>query len=99
MAVQARVPIVPIVIGNYYDLYSAKEKRYIPGKLRCKGKESVVFFGSGILMLYILVLPPIPTKDIKEDSADIEKLANHCRDQMVAALKEITYPRAAKKVE
>ncbi|KAI8879098.1 1-acylglycerol-3-phosphate O [Backusella circina FSU 941] len=81
MAVQARVPIVPVVIGNYYDLYSAKEKRSIPGKLRCK------------------VLPPISTKDIKEDSADIEKLANHCRDQMLVALKEITYPRAAKKVE
>jgi lysophosphatidate acyltransferase len=50
-------------------------------------------------MLYILVLPPISTKDIKEGSADIEKLANDCRDLMVTALKEITYPRAAKKVE
>lgn len=37
MAVQAGVPIVPVVISNYYDLYSAKEKRFDAGTLRCRG--------------------------------------------------------------
>lgn len=39
MAVQAGVPIVPIVIANYSNLYSAKEKRFVPGTLRCRGKR------------------------------------------------------------
>ncbi|KAG0746607.1 hypothetical protein G6F62_010056 [Rhizopus arrhizus] len=36
MAVQAKVPIIPIVIANYSHLYSAKEKKYQPGVVRCK---------------------------------------------------------------
>ncbi|RCH82221.1 1-acylglycerol-3-phosphate O-acyltransferase, partial [Rhizopus stolonifer] len=36
MAVQARVPIVPVVFSNYYDIYSAKEKRFTNGVVRCK---------------------------------------------------------------
>ncbi|CEP10151.1 hypothetical protein [Parasitella parasitica] len=78
MAVQAGVPIVPVVISNYYDLYSAKEKRFNAGTLYCR------------------VLPPISTQGVVEESADIEKLANLCRDQMLAALKEITPARQVK---
>ncbi|KAI9484157.1 MAG: hypothetical protein EXX96DRAFT_166943 [Benjaminiella poitrasii] len=72
MAVQAGVPIVPVVIANYSNLYSGKQKRFIRGTIRCR------------------VLPPISTEGVKEESADIEKLANTCRDQMLVALKEIT---------
>jgi lysophosphatidate acyltransferase len=72
MAVQAKVPIIPVVIANYYDFYSAKEKRFNAGTLRCR------------------VLPAISTENVKEESADIEKLANECRDKMLIALKEIT---------
>lgn len=36
MAVQAKVPIVPVVIGNYSHLYSAKQKRYDSGAIRCR---------------------------------------------------------------
>lgn len=74
MAVQARVPIVPVVFANYYELYSAKEKRFIPGTIKCR------------------VLPPISTTDILEESAEVQKLADNCRDQMLIALKEITPP-------
>lgn len=80
MAVQARVPIVPVVIANYTDLYSAKERKFKSGTVRCR------------------VLPPISTENVNESSADVEKLANECRDQMLAALKEIT-PAKDKKPE
>ncbi|KAI8065573.1 hypothetical protein BC940DRAFT_303710 [Gongronella butleri] len=33
MAVQARVPIVPVVIANYNHLYSTKEKRFLSGNV------------------------------------------------------------------
>ncbi|KAI7903601.1 uncharacterized protein BX663DRAFT_507047 [Cokeromyces recurvatus] len=78
MAVQAGVPIIPIVIANYNNLYNNKQKRFISGTVRCR------------------VLPPISTENIKEESADVEKLANKCREQMLVALKEIT-PLESKK--
>lgn len=54
-----------------------------------------IFFIHLILILR-LVLPPISTEGVAEESADIEKLANLCRDQMLAALKEITPARQIK---
>lgn len=38
MAVQANVPIVPVVIANYSHLYNAKEKRFLSGVVRAKSK-------------------------------------------------------------
>lgn len=37
-----------------------------------------------------LVLPPIETKDVLEDSASIDVLTNKVRDQMLTALLEIS---------
>ncbi|KAI9304571.1 hypothetical protein BJ944DRAFT_266650 [Cunninghamella echinulata] len=36
MAIQARVPIIPVVIANYNDVYSSKEKRFVPGNVNIK---------------------------------------------------------------
>ncbi|KAI8144524.1 hypothetical protein BJV82DRAFT_556709 [Fennellomyces sp. T-0311] len=36
MSVQARVPIIPIVIANYYDLYDSKSKRFKSGVVKIK---------------------------------------------------------------
>ncbi|CDH49409.1 1-acylglycerol-3-phosphate acyltransferase [Lichtheimia corymbifera JMRC:FSU:9682] len=36
MAVQARVPVVPIVIANYNHLYDSAAKRFLPGNVRIK---------------------------------------------------------------
>uniref|UniRef100_A0A670Z599 1-acylglycerol-3-phosphate O-acyltransferase n=1 Tax=Pseudonaja textilis TaxID=8673 RepID=A0A670Z599_PSETE len=33
LAIKAQVPIVPIVISSYTDLYSIKDKRFDPGKI------------------------------------------------------------------
>lgn len=38
MATQAQVPIIPIVVSNYKDIYSFKEKRFSSGTLKIKGK-------------------------------------------------------------
>ncbi|KAI7888983.1 uncharacterized protein EV154DRAFT_424738 [Mucor mucedo] len=79
MAVQARVPIVPVVLANYYNLYSAKEKRFNPGTVKCR------------------ILPPISTKDVLEESSEVQKLADSCREQMLIALKEISPQKKADK--
>jgi lysophosphatidate acyltransferase len=89
MAVQARVPIVPVVIANYTEFYSAKQKRFTPGTLRCRGKNIIYSIELRFINTSI-VLPPISTENVLESSADVEKLANECREQMLVALKEIT---------
>ncbi|KAI8988319.1 hypothetical protein BDF20DRAFT_814337 [Mycotypha africana] len=81
MAVQAGVPVVPVVIANYNEAYNAKKKRFLPKTIRCK------------------VLPPISTEGVAEDSAEIEKLTNKCRDQMLEALQEITPAYDQKKAQ
>ena len=53
MAVQAGVPIVPVVISNYYEIYSAKEKRFNAGTLRCRGKK----LSSILIYIYFFYSP------------------------------------------
>ncbi|KAI8333338.1 hypothetical protein BC941DRAFT_434446 [Chlamydoabsidia padenii] len=36
MAVQARVPVIPVVIANYNNIYSTKSKRFVPGNINIK---------------------------------------------------------------
>jgi 1-acyl-sn-glycerol-3-phosphate acyltransferase len=38
MAVRAKIPIVPIVFGNYHHIYDEKNKMAGSGKIPCKGK-------------------------------------------------------------
>jgi lysophosphatidate acyltransferase len=38
MAVRAKIPIVPIVFGNYHHVYDEKNKMAGSGKIPCKGK-------------------------------------------------------------
>lgn len=102
MAVQARVPIVPVVIANYNDIYSTKAKRFIPGNVNIKGKENrrvelvddIWYQISNIFIWYIyyIVLPPVLTSDIEGDSASIEKLSVRIRESMLTTLREISPP-------
>lgn len=39
MAVQAHVPVVPIVVSNYNHLYDSKAKRFLSGNVKIKGKS------------------------------------------------------------
>lgn len=73
-AVQAKVPIVPVVIANYKHIYDTKKKHFTHGTVNIK------------------VLPPIPTKDVPEDSESIAKLIADVRGQMLNTLKEISVP-------
>jgi len=68
LAIQAGIPIVPVVTENYWRIYR-------------KG-----VFGSGTLK--VRVLPPIPTTDLT--AADVSTLAIRVRDQMLAALRDIS---------
>ncbi|KAF8214098.1 hypothetical protein K438DRAFT_1802864 [Mycena galopus ATCC 62051] len=68
LAVQSGLPIIPIVIENYFHLYRKNE------------------FQSGVVR--IRVLPPIPTTGMTSDNVDT--LVNDVRDQMLAALIDIS---------
>jgi lysophosphatidate acyltransferase len=48
MAAQAKVPIIPIVIANYKDIYNAKTKHFTHGDIKIKSK----FFVFGIMNMH-----------------------------------------------
>lgn len=50
MAVQARVPVIPVVIANYNNIYSTKSKRFVPGNVNIKGKKALNDMGPGSMV-------------------------------------------------
>lgn len=38
MATQAQVPVIPIVLCNYREIFNAKKKHFTSGNLRIRGK-------------------------------------------------------------
>lgn len=73
LAVQAQVPIVPIVAANYSNI------------LTMKGGSKSWSFKSG--RIPIKVLEPISTEGLKADSVD--ELLKTARERMLVALKEM----------
>jgi len=72
LAVQAAVPIIPVVCESYHRLFSGKDRRMERGRLRVR------------------VLPPVSTEGLT--SADVGKLAENIREDMLKALREISAP-------
>ncbi|PFH50157.1 hypothetical protein AMATHDRAFT_41064 [Amanita thiersii Skay4041] len=87
LAVQAGIPIVPIVTENYWRLY--RKGVFGEGKLKVRG---MVVFRNGRALL-----PPIHTTGL--GAADVSSLASRVRDQMVEALRDISVKVASGKTE
>ncbi|KAJ3480588.1 hypothetical protein NLI96_g8242 [Meripilus lineatus] len=89
-AVNAGVPIVPIVFENYWRLYH--KGVFESGTIKVKGTFSSTPnpIDSGYLIgkFSSKVLPPISTEGLK--SSDVNELTDRVRDVMVEALKEIS---------
>jgi lysophosphatidate acyltransferase len=73
LAVQAQVPIVPVVAANYSDV------------LTMKGGWKKWHFRSG--RIPVKVLRPIKTEGLKADS--VEEISRWCRDDMLRTLEEM----------
>ncbi|KAI0375955.1 1-acylglycerol-3-phosphate O, partial [Pilatotrama ljubarskyi] len=80
-AIQAQVPIVPVVCENYWRLY--RKGVFESGTLKVKGSGVFVTSASP-------VLPPIPTTGMT--TADVAALAVRVHDLMVETLREISAP-------
>lgn len=94
LAVQAGVPIVPVVCENYWRLY--RQGVFESGVLKIKGVDFLgvaVWGGADLRYFPHLVLPPIQTADLTTD--DVADLAARVREQMLAALREISTPAPA----
>lgn len=91
LAVQAGVPIVPIVTENYWRMY--QKGIFGSGKLKVRGRPpSFVYVcdARGLLIRVSIstVLPPISTTNLT--AADVPALTIRVRDQMLAALRDIS---------
>jgi lysophosphatidate acyltransferase len=92
LAVSAGIPIIPIVVENYYHIYHSG--LFGEGTIKVRGKccipSSRLLYALLIKKLncILLVLPPIPTVGLT--SKDAGELSIRVREQMVETLHEIS---------
>lgn len=86
LAVQAGVPIVPVVAANYSDILYVKAWRFRSGSIPVKGKSKLLL--NLCCVLIILVLKPIETKGLK--ASDVDDLARDTREMMLREIVALT---------
>ena len=92
LAVQAKVPIVPVVAACYAGVLSPREWRFRSGEIPVVGE--FCFFtrlgrgGHVVLRDWLtfgnIVLPPIPTENL--DASDVDQLVTYTRELMLKTL-------------
>lgn len=91
IAVQAGVPVIPVVVANYSHVLSAKKLLFTSGTVPCKGKF-LHFLGTfksqANKILGYIVLEPIPTQGLT--TADVDELVRTTRDNMLEELIRLT---------
>ena len=85
LAVQAQVPIVPVVVANYSNVLHMQTRRFRAGKIPIKGRQDC---NQSISTDVLIVLPPIPTRGLT--AADVDNLTKTTRDKMLSELVELT---------
>ena len=94
LAIQAGIPIIPVVTENYWRLYH--KGVFDEGTIKTRGGlashvNTVLCRADNFLFLFSIlstVLPPIPT--IGLTASDIPELATRVRNQMLEALHEMS---------
>jgi lysophosphatidate acyltransferase len=90
LAVQAGVPIVPVVVANYSHVLHLQNRTFEPGVINVK----VGFFSPAFIHLgfrswqAVKVMEPIPTKGLKTE--DVDGLVLRTRETMLAELQRIS---------
>jgi lysophosphatidate acyltransferase len=79
-AIQAGIPIVPVVVANYSRLFSIKKHRFKSGTVKIQGNTTLNHTD--------LVMEPISTTDLT--SADVDRIAMETRERMLTVLEDIS---------
>lgn len=98
LAVQAQVPIVPVVVANYSHVYSLKDMVFKSGSVPCKGMFCFIFLlnFSPQQADTTTVLDPIPTAGLT--TADVDELARETREVMLREMIALTEKARGKTV-
>lgn len=86
LAVQAGVPIVPVVVANYSDVLFVPGWKFKAGDIAVKGMAHLMSHFEYLLIL--IVLKPIETKGLQP--SDVEDLARDTRELMLREIVAIT---------
>ncbi|KAI9841013.1 MAG: 1-acylglycerol-3-phosphate O-acyltransferase [Sclerophora amabilis] len=88
LAIQAKVPIVPVVVANYASVLHVPSSIFRSGTLYVKGKNCPGLRVSAVLTRNFAVLPPIPTANFS--ASDVDHLTKSTRDLMLKELVEFS---------
>lgn len=91
LAVQAQVPIVPVVVANYSNVLHFKTRTFGSGKIPAKGTASewkLLQHVPFILRSSSIVLPPIVTTGMT--TSDVDGLTIKVRETMMQELEALT---------
>jgi lysophosphatidate acyltransferase len=92
LAVQAQVPIVPVVVANYSHVLWVKGLVFNAGRIPCKGRPFFFFFFCSpvepLTNTESTVLDPIPTTGLT--AADVDELTRSTRSLMLQELYALT---------
>lgn len=88
LAVDAQIPIIPVVCENYWRIY---HKGVFGGdRLKIRGACRLDLLDGSLITAPAIVLPPIPTEGLT--AAHVDELAMKTRRDMLQVLKEISVP-------
>lgn len=103
LAVQAGLPIVPIVCENYAHVYHSKARRFDAGEVVIRGADHPLLSLFSPCCAYPhrrapprAVLDPIPTTGVTSSHDDITALIDRTRGAMLAAIEQLGRERRAK---
>lgn len=85
LAVQAKVPILPVVTGVYSGVFSTSRWIFRPGRIPIIGTLLSSYL---YRLLIFIVLPPIPTENL--DASDVDELTRFTREKMLSTLTKLT---------
>ena len=91
MAIEAGIPIVPVVVENYWKLY--RKGVFESGTIKVKSKSQ--WPRSYARPNTYAVLPPVPTTGLT--ATDVTALSIRVHEMMVEALREISLPISSEK--
>ena len=97
LAINAQVPIVPVVFSSHRLFYDYTRRLFRPGRVIIQGSLNLFVVSSCAVVSCAVVLPPVSTVGLVD--ADVDSLLSRVRDSMWATYKKLNEELMKKAIE